>query len=149
MRLICCVALVCLFGISSGSSRADKTDTKAPSLKDDAKGLEGEWKPTGKKNPFSDPVAVKTSKLICTVDVKGTKTKYVDGMAFELVEKDKARWIEFPDYRPEKDKIRKPGNGLGGAWRVEYKLDGDSLRLIVAEGDLKGEYTFERRKKEK
>ena len=115
---------------------------KPPTLKDDLKALEGEWR-TGEKSPATiectfdpgDDVFRPQGRVKLVVNLKEDRH---GNAPYDLKEQDGKRYIVFD---PAVEKI----SGLPRRWR--YTLEKDALTLTTDDGKYKGEYKLERTKK--
>jgi hypothetical protein len=114
------------------------TQTERPSVKEDAKLLQGEWKTAADAKV---KIRLEVKDRLISLDASGPGVKVTfSGLEFKLVEEGKKRIIDVDDFGA--------GAGNGTPSTFVYQLEKDRLILIVEDVlVMKGEHRLERVKK--
>jgi len=143
MVRIALLTVVLVLVMPSGRALSDEPKpAKATTLEDDLKKLEGKWS-TADKQPLQWTVTIQLSRkggkiggedAAWVIDQNKGQFKLEVSGPFEVKEVEKKRFIA-----PDKISVL-----AGFPATIGYRFDGETLILIAAEGDFKGEYKLDR-----
>ena len=134
------IAFVLLLGATT-IARPDEPAESTAGSADEYKSLEGKWSKDVNANP-EEHMVVATSYKEGRVDTCNMKIRLAHNIfigKIELITRGKTRWIVLGDFAKLADLPR----------TIEYRLDGDTIILVISEGAAKGEHRLNRVKASK